>query len=185
MQTNPIAPVVLPPSSLPGHSGALPFTHTSGVVERPVSWLEHFDRRHKEARARMLVRQSTAPDSSPFKARKIFVPQVVYTLPPGPHPKTGKRIVYIRPIGPQVGCNARLMIGSVASKYGQTYETVTGPSRLAAVSIARQECFWALRNVFNFSLVKCGRALGNRDHTTALHGIVRHQARIDAGEIAI
>lgn len=61
------------------------------------------------------------------------------------------------------------------------YSEIMGQSRVRHIAHARQEVMWMLRAMEpQPSLPRIGRWIGGRDHTTCLHAIRTHQARIDA-----
>ena len=79
----------------------------------------------------------------------------------------------------------------VAAKHGLTVAELEMPNdvpgaRLRYRAYARHEAMWAMRQVTfadgtpRSSLPQIGQSLGGRDHTSALHGIRAHQARLDA-----
>lgn len=70
----------------------------------------------------------------------------------------------------------------VAAKHGVTINDLESQTRNQMICLARFEAMWRCRQETIASLPQIGRSFGNRDHTTVLHGIRRHQARIDAGE---
>lgn len=61
-----------------------------------------------------------------------------------------------------------------------------GATRIARVARPRQAAMWLAWNWLGMSITEIGRWLGDRDHTTALHGIHKHEERmlgpIDARE---
>ena len=73
-------------------------------------------------------------------------------------------------------------IKNVARHYGTTPEDILSERRFKRTIIARQHAMWVLYNHSTLSLPEIGRAL-NRDHTTVLHGVRRHQERLDREEI--
>lgn len=48
---------------------------------------------------------------------------------------------------------------------------------------ARHCAMWRVKRETPWSLPSIGRSFGGRDHSSVIHGIRRHQARIDAGEV--
>lgn len=75
----------------------------------------------------------------------------------------------------------RAICEDVARKHRTTFLELRSHRRHRAVNLARQEAMWRCRHETTASLPMIGRVLGHRDHTTILHGVRRHQARIDAG----
>lgn len=76
------------------------------------------------------------------------------------------------------GMRAAEIIVAVASDYGLGKGDLVGRSRRFPVVRARQEAMWRLRTLRGLSLAQIGRMLGGRDHTTILHGVRRHEARL-------
>lgn len=56
---------------------------------------------------------------------------------------------------------------------------ILGESRCKAIAHIRQEVMWLLKQEDRWSLPQIGQFL-NRDHTSVLHGVRAHQARLDA-----
>lgn len=69
----------------------------------------------------------------------------------------------------------------VAQRHGLTVKELRGPKRTRAISTARFEAFWLCRRETRsdgkprWSYPTIGQYFGKRDHTTVLHGCVRHQ----------
>lgn len=75
------------------------------------------------------------------------------------------------------------VIACVAKRRRIGRQEIRGPSRLPNHCRARQEVMWLARRLpCQPSLPQIGRALGGRDHTTILHGIRAHQARLEGRE---
>jgi chromosomal replication initiation ATPase DnaA len=72
----------------------------------------------------------------------------------------------------------RGIITNIALEYGLTYEDLIGRSRFARIVRARHdavhEC-WLRRR---WSTPQIGKAFGDRDHTTVLHGVRAHRRRL-------
>lgn len=68
---------------------------------------------------------------------------------------------------------------TVARRHGVTVAQLEGPSRLKRFVLARQEAMWEMHATRLWSLPQIAWRLGGRDHTTVLHGVRRHQARLD------
>lgn len=66
----------------------------------------------------------------------------------------------------------------VADKHGVRVADILSPRRDAPTVRARHEAMWRCRNETTYSLPQIGKFLGNRDHTTVLHGIRKHQERM-------
>lgn len=78
----------------------------------------------------------------------------------------------------------RSLVETVAQRHGFTAHDLMSPqgkgSRLRPMAHARQEAMWVVMNAYPaMSRVRCGK-LFNRDHTTVLHGVRKHEARMAA-----
>lgn len=62
---------------------------------------------------------------------------------------------------------------------GHSHTALKGTNRTQNVVRARQIAFWLLVNRAGKSLQEAGRLLGNKDHTTALHGCRRAHSALD------
>jgi hypothetical protein len=78
----------------------------------------------------------------------------------------------------------RIIVDQVAAKHNVSATDVRSARRTHAVVVARHECFYRLKHETTMSLPQIGRLMGNKDHTTVLNGIHRHEARIASGEAA-
>lgn len=74
----------------------------------------------------------------------------------------------------------RAIADTFAEERGLTLAALRGPCRSQDICRPRQELMWILRDKALWSLPQIGRFLGDRDHTTILYGVRRHQARLDA-----
>lgn len=74
----------------------------------------------------------------------------------------------------------RAIIEKVAEQHHITYAALIGPSRRAEIVRTRQEAMWTVRKIGIWSLPAIGRAFGDRDHTTVLHGVRAHEKRLAA-----
>lgn len=83
------------------------------------------------------------------------------------------------------GQTMRAIVDAVAKHHGLTVEQLRGPSRKFFIAHPRQEAMWLMRQVKDwqgrnrYSLPQIGEFMGARDHTTILHGVRAHQARVD------
>jgi hypothetical protein len=73
---------------------------------------------------------------------------------------------------------ASKIIFEVAEKHGLTIADLKGEGRKVPVAIARQEAFWRLRTELGLSYPRIGTIFNGRDHSTVIHGIRRHAARL-------
>lgn len=76
----------------------------------------------------------------------------------------------------------------VAQRHGMTVETLRGYARSRRVAWPRQEAFWLSRQIKRndgsqkYSFPQIGLYYGGRDHTTVMHGVRAHAARLEAAE---
>ena len=63
-----------------------------------------------------------------------------------------------------------LIIEVVAGQYSLTAEDITGSKRSRNIAMPRQIAMYMCREMTGLSTTGIGRAFGNRDHTTVLHG---------------
>lgn len=81
---------------------------------------------------------------------------------------------------------AREIIDQVTIKHGISRSDLAGSSRRHAITAARREVSWRIRqevtvNGRQISLPEIARHLGGRDHTTVLYNIRRYEADLAAG----
>lgn len=77
--------------------------------------------------------------------------------------------------GEYVGAvRAKIIIKAVALKHGVTVNDIKGPFRQKALVDARHEAFYRLRTETTLSYPSIGRYVGDKDHTTVLHGAIKH-----------
>lgn len=77
-----------------------------------------------------------------------------------------------------------IIVDQVAEKHGVTAIDIRSARRDWKTCDARNEVFYRMRHETTLSIPKIGRLIGQRDHTTVLSGIHRHEARIASGEAA-
>jgi chromosomal replication initiator protein len=76
------------------------------------------------------------------------------------------------------------IIAGVAAKYSISSEDIKGSSRKRDITVGRQEVMWRMNrqkilgNKPTWTLNRIGMYLGDRDHTTVMHGIRAHEARL-------
>lgn len=66
--------------------------------------------------------------------------------------------------------NAELIIEVVAQQYNLSPEDVTGKKRNREIAMPRQIAMYICREMTSLSTTNIGRAFGDRDHTTVMHG---------------
>lgn len=74
------------------------------------------------------------------------------------------------------------IVHECAEEAGLTSMDLFGPWRNPLIVRARHKAFWRLRNEKTMSYPDIGRRMGDRDHTTIMSGVKKHQSRIDRGE---
>jgi len=72
----------------------------------------------------------------------------------------------------------RGIIEAVCRKYGLAYEEIVGPSREHRIAHPRQEAAWEMVQRGRWSGLQIAKSLGLKDHTTVLHAIKAHEARM-------
>lgn len=91
----------------------------------------------------------------------------------GTHPRPG--------LGRQLSLDR--IFAATARHYGIAVETLVGPSRSRTVCHARSLAMYLARNLTDRSFASIGQACGNRDHTTALHGMRTTSVRIGSDPV--
>jgi chromosomal replication initiation ATPase DnaA len=74
------------------------------------------------------------------------------------------------------------ILHQVAHKHGVTVLDIKSPRRFQNIVNARQEAFYRARHETALSLPQIGMLMGNKDHTTVLHGVKAHTKRMEAGK---
>lgn len=69
-----------------------------------------------------------------------------------------------------------------SKKHGLSEADIKFKSRKPKLVKARQEMMWIAKNKCGMSFNRIAIYLGRINHTTVLHGVKMHQARLDAGE---
>lgn len=80
---------------------------------------------------------------------------------------------------PEFHTIADRIIAEVADKHGLTVHEVKSTRRKAQIIDARYEAFHRVSKETPMSLPQIGRKFGGYDHTTVLHGIRTHEARLN------
>ncbi len=70
------------------------------------------------------------------------------------------------------------IIFSTAEKYRVSVAEIKGARREKFIVKARHECCYRLSKELGYSLTQIGKILGDRDHTSVLSGIRRHEKRL-------
>lgn len=143
------------------------------------SYASSLAQKHRERRKRLGF------SNSPIPAVPIELPEA--EVEPSA-PTYGERMeILCREIGALRaggGYYGREIAKAVAKAHGISFIDLISARRTRHLAIARQHAMWLMKKYTTLSLPGIAAILGDRDHTTILHGIRRHQARIDAGEEA-
>lgn len=79
---------------------------------------------------------------------------------------------------------------AVAARHQIKVSDLKGPARSRHIARPRQEAMWLMRQVQwadgtpRYSLPMIGAFLGDRDHSTVIHGVRAHEARLVAQRVA-
>lgn len=76
------------------------------------------------------------------------------------------------------------ILDEVCAKHGMTRAQVLSVRRAVPIVAARHEAMYRLSKETSMSLPAIGRRMGGKDHTTVLHAIRRHEAKI-RGEVYV
>lgn len=146
-----------------------------------VSDAEYVARRERLGifQAKPIVRREK-PKPLPPKVVPILLPPHVVRERDFIHIETKEALRKEEGVSPEL--TWRDMVSETARKYGLTARQIIGSDQSNHVSMARQECFYRLSKELGYSTPRIGSLIGNRDHATVLHGIKRHQNRIDIAE---
>lgn len=69
------------------------------------------------------------------------------------------------------------ILAAVAEETGLTVAMIVGDRRARHIVAARHYGYWRVARETGASLAAIGRAFGDRDHTTIIHGIRKHEIR--------
>lgn len=67
--------------------------------------------------------------------------------------------------------NAREIIRAVADYHGTTVDRIMFGGRPKSLAAARHDAMWLLRIIAGMSYPETARAVGLRNHTSAMHGV--------------
>ena len=90
---------------------------------------------------------------------------------------------YIR--GQSIPDVIRRIVAEVCLKHNQFLLDIESDRRTKEVIKARQELMYRLRTETTWSLPRIGRFLGNRDHTTIIHGFHKFKKQLESGEVSL
>jgi hypothetical protein len=95
-------------------------------------------------------------------------------------PKAADAAIYVARGLPRIPRQEAIkLIVAVGSEWDITYYALTSACRTDRTARPRFACFLLLAERLCFSLPRIGRLMGNRDHTTVLHGIRRARHLMD------
>lgn len=100
------------------------------------------------------------------------------SVPAGVEAGHADRVTLSRWQGPARANSMAAILAGVATKHGLTVAEMKGPGRARRVAWPRQEAMWLIYLTGRYSRPQIGRFLGNRDHTTVLHGCREHEKRM-------
>jgi len=88
-----------------------------------------------------------------------------------------------KPAAPVLGpLKVRRIIAEICEEHGISEANLKGPYRDRIFARPRQECYARLYAETTLSYPGIGRIMGDRDHTTIMHGVSAHRARQQNGE---
>lgn len=90
---------------------------------------------------------------------------------------------YIR--GQSIPDAIKRIVAEVCLKHNQFLLDIESDRRNKESVAARQELMYRLRTETTWSLPRIGRFLGNRDHTTILHGFHKFKKQLEKGEVSL
>ena len=74
------------------------------------------------------------------------------------------------------------IISVVAEHYGVTPADLSGNKRNSKIVMPRQVSMYLCREIISTPLKNIGKALGNRDHTTVMHGIEKIENELQTND---
>jgi len=90
---------------------------------------------------------------------------------------------YIR--GQSIPDAIRRIVAEVCLKHNQFLLDIESDRRTKEAVAARQELMYRLRTETTWSLPRIGRFIGNRDHTTIIHGFQKFKKQLEKGEVSL
>jgi hypothetical protein len=168
--------------------------HTAGRAESPT--VANLLARYAEARQRLLS-VAPPPPERPLGRRVVIRPQPHrpdYVPPAKRLPtviiteETKQRVHDILVLAQAERNNEPLdpnrwldIVHEVCAKHCITKAELMSVRRARNIVAARHEAMWRMSKETTMSLPAIGRRMGDRDHTTVLHGIRKYQAKVDGG----
>ena len=130
----------------------------------------------RERRRRLMGSQTRQAALTP-------APKPVEHVPADPIPHRARRydahVQHWRMWKARNGSPMRTFLLDYCAQKGWPIDWIVSKSRTYAVAHARQEMAYMLKKQFDASFPAIGRILGGIDHTTVMHGIKRHQDRMN------
>ena len=83
--------------------------------------------------------------------------------------------IFTRPAWKQIAID-------ICKKHDSSFEEIFNDNRRHDLVVIRQEIFYEIRHQLGMSLPEIGRRF-NRDHTTVLHGIKKHEERMKSANV--
>lgn len=90
---------------------------------------------------------------------------------------------YIR--GQSIPDSIRRIVAEVCVKHDKYLLDIESERRDLDIVPARHELMYRLRTETTWSLPRIGRFIGNRDHTTVIHGYQKFKKQLEKGEVSI
>lgn len=90
---------------------------------------------------------------------------------------------YIR--GQSIPDSIKRIVAEVCVKHDKFLLDIESDRKTNDIIPARQELMYRLRTETTWSLPRIGRFLGNRDHTTVLHGVQKFKKQLEKGEVSL
>jgi chromosomal replication initiator protein len=87
-------------------------------------------------------------------------------------------VVNVEDVGAWEGQRAAEILVDVACKHGVTMSEMRSPLRSPKVAFARFEAMSRIQSEVGMKLSAIGFLLGGRDHSTVIHGIKVHRAKL-------
>lgn len=81
---------------------------------------------------------------------------------------------------PNARPTAKQIIAQVAARRSMTPEDLTGGCRTRKIAHARHEAMWEIRERLGHSFPWIAARLNLKDHTSAMYGVQKHEARLAA-----
>lgn len=106
---------------------------------------------------------------------------------PAPQPKpeeTSRDVLDLATIAPLLRqpMHWKVIVEQVCIAHQVTRSELLGAQRSKKITAARHEAMYRMKTETTLSLPQIGQRLGGKDHTTVLHGVRRHEARM-RGEV--